>query len=54
MSNPDKWNEQLIAHFPTFDPTWPEDVKNAWYAAFEELMERILAEDKKPAKKVKM
>jgi hypothetical protein len=27
----------LLSKFPSFDPTWPEDVKKAWFEAFSEL-----------------
>ncbi|MEK7353592.1 MAG: DUF5343 domain-containing protein [Chloroflexota bacterium] len=30
----------LLAKFPAFDPTWPDDVKLKWFSAFDELLKR--------------
>ena len=30
----------LLAKFPAFDPTWPEDVQTKWFIAFDELLKR--------------
>ena len=32
---------QLVAKFPEFDPTWPEEVKAKWFDGFERLMGAI-------------
>jgi hypothetical protein len=32
------WQEMLLAKFPSFDPTWPDDVKAKWFTSFNELM----------------
>lgn len=34
------WEEVLLAKFPTFDPTWPDEVKLKWFQGFEELLKR--------------
>ncbi|MFH1031395.1 MAG: DUF5343 domain-containing protein [Chloroflexota bacterium] len=36
----DGWNEQLLAKFPTFDPSWSEEIKEKWFQAFDELLKR--------------
>ena len=36
------WDTMLLTKFPTFDPNWSDDVKLKWFAAFDELMKRIL------------
>lgn len=33
--------ELLLDKFPQFDPSWPDDVKTKWFAAFENLMGRV-------------
>jgi len=33
-----EWNKMLLDKFPTFDPTWPDDVKAKWFDAFDKLM----------------
>lgn len=32
------WHEMVLAKFPTFDPTWPNDVKLKWFEAFDLLL----------------
>lgn len=32
------WGQQLLSKFPSFDPTWPDDVKTKWFEAFNQLM----------------
>lgn len=32
------WTQMLLSKFPSFDPTWPDDVKNKWFDAFDRLM----------------
>lgn len=43
-SRPTSWAELLAAKFPSFDPTWPDDVKTKWFDGFARLMEK--GEDK--------
>ena len=38
------WNEMLLTKFPTFDPTWSDEVKLKWFAAFDELLKRSFSE----------
>ncbi len=32
------WGQILLVKFPTFDPTWPNEVKLKWFEGFEELL----------------
>ena len=32
------WEEQLLAKFPEFDPTWPEELKSKWFEGFDRLL----------------
>jgi hypothetical protein len=34
------WKELLLQKFPSFDPTWPNDVQLKWFEAFDELLKR--------------
>jgi len=34
------WYEMVLAKFPTFDPTWSDDVKLKWFEAFDALLKR--------------
>jgi hypothetical protein len=34
------WKELLLSKFPSFDPTWPNDVQLKWFEAFDELLKR--------------
>jgi hypothetical protein len=34
------WAGQLLAKFPSFDPTWSDEIKVKWFAAFDELLKR--------------
>ena len=34
------WEQMLLAKFPTFDPSWPDEVKAEWFKAFNRLMSR--------------
>jgi hypothetical protein len=36
------WDKLLLNKFPQFDPSWPDEVKLKWFAAFDELMRRGL------------
>jgi hypothetical protein len=38
------WDRVLLTKFPTFDPSWPDEVKLKWFTAFDELMRRVLAQ----------
>jgi hypothetical protein len=42
------WHGMLITKFPTFDPTWQDEVKLKWFSGFDELMKRMLNRDEKP------
>jgi hypothetical protein len=41
------WDKMLLAKFPTFDPTWTDEVKLKWFEAFDKLLERDLSKNKK-------
>ncbi|HOO51321.1 MAG TPA: hypothetical protein PLU81_15740 [Deltaproteobacteria bacterium] len=32
------WEMELLSKFPSFDPSWPDDVKAKWFDGFKELM----------------
>jgi hypothetical protein len=32
------WEELLLDKFPTFDPSWPDEVKTKWFEGFDKLM----------------
>ena len=34
------WNEMLLTKFPSFDPSWNDEVKMKWFLAFDELLRR--------------
>lgn len=34
------WHELLLAKFPTFDPEWPDQVKERWFESFGKLMQQ--------------
>jgi len=34
------WEEMLLSKFPSFDPSWPDEVKVRWFDAFDQLMRR--------------
>jgi len=36
------WDKMLLNKFPSFDPTWPDEVKLQWFRAFDELLRRGL------------
>ncbi len=36
------WHELLLTKFPNFDPTWNDETKLKWFAAFDELLKRGL------------
>ncbi len=37
------WDRILLTKFPTFDPSWSDELKLKWFAGFDELLKRILA-----------
>lgn len=41
------WDKMLLTKFPTFDPTWSDEVKLKWFAAFDELLRRGLEKSDK-------
>ncbi|MDX2273968.1 MAG: hypothetical protein NW206_00835 [Hyphomonadaceae bacterium] len=36
--------EALVEKFPDFDPAWPDEIKQAWFVSFRELMSRVAPE----------
>jgi hypothetical protein len=34
------WQQLLLSKFPSFDPTWPDEVKTKWFEAFDQLMKQ--------------
>lgn len=36
------WDKMLLNKFPSFDPSWPDEVKLKWFQAFDELLRRGL------------
>ncbi len=34
------WDKMLLTKFPTFDPTWPDEIKLKWFEAYDELLKR--------------
>jgi hypothetical protein len=40
VPHPMSWKELLLTKFPSFDPTWPNDVQIKWFEAFDELLKR--------------
>ena len=47
MSPSMSWGKMLLSKFPTFDPTWTDEVKLKWFEAFDKLVERDLSTGKK-------
>ena len=43
------WRDSLLSKFPSFEPTWPDEVKVKWFDAFEKLM-KMLERKATPAK----
>lgn len=39
--------DELTSKFPTFDPSWPDEVKLKWFDAFDKLLERSLTKGKR-------
>jgi hypothetical protein len=40
IPHPMSWKELLLTKFPSFDPTWPNEVQIKWFEAFDELLKR--------------
>ena len=36
------WHSALLAKFPAFDPSWPDNVKAKWFETFEKLREILV------------
>jgi hypothetical protein len=36
------WNSLLLSKFPDFDPSWSDEIKIKWFAAFDELLKKGL------------
>ncbi len=34
------WHTMLLEKFPNFDPSWNDDIKEKWFAAFDELLRK--------------
>ena len=41
------WYETVLTKFPTFDPTWSDEVKLKWFEAFDTLLNRGLSDTQK-------
>ncbi len=41
------WDEMLLTKFPTFDPTWSDEVKLKWFEAFDQLLKEGLTKSEK-------
>jgi hypothetical protein len=39
------WNSMLLSKFPDFDPSWNDDLKLKWFAAFDELLKKGVSRD---------
>ena len=39
------WNSLLLSKFPNFDPSWNDEIKMQWFAAFDELLKKGLHKD---------
>ena len=42
LPNFSSWNGKLLDKFPNFDPSWSEELKQKWFAAFDELLKKGL------------
>jgi hypothetical protein len=42
-SSQDSLDKILLEKFPTFDPSWPDEVKIHWFSAFDELMRKVVS-----------
>jgi len=43
LPNYSSWNGKLLDKFPNFDPSWSEELKQKWFAAFDELLKKGLS-----------
>jgi hypothetical protein len=34
------WHNMLLSKFPNFDPSWNDEIKQKWFAAFDELLKK--------------
>ncbi len=41
------WSQLLLSKFPSFDPSWPDEVKSKWFDAFDRLMRSGQTADEK-------
>jgi hypothetical protein len=42
IPNNSSWHGKLLDKFPSFDPSWNDDIKTKWFAAFDELLKKGL------------
>jgi len=42
IPNYSSWNSMLLSKFPNFDPSWNDEIKMKWFAAFDELLKRAV------------
>lgn len=42
IPNSSSWDSMLLSKFPNFDPSWSDDLKMKWFAAFDELLKKGL------------
>ena len=42
IPNNSSWHSLLLAKFPNFDPSWSDEIKTKWFAAFDELLKKGL------------
>jgi hypothetical protein len=42
MPESNSWHNKLLEKFPSFDPSWSDELKAKWFAAFDELLKRGL------------
>jgi hypothetical protein len=40
IPNQSSWHTMLLDKFPSFDPSWNDDIKGKWFAAFDELLKK--------------
>jgi len=45
IPNYSSWNSLLLSKFPNFDPSWSDDLKLKWFAAFDELLKKGFYKD---------
>ena len=42
IPNSSSWSSMLLSKFPNFDPSWSDELKMKWFAAFDELLKKGL------------